>query len=241
MFSRVFGRNEPLTFPVISAFLHLGHKYELVELQEAAISRLQACFSERLTDFKNVKTDNMVPDMDDLCFDPPVICMRLDEVPGVINLARAYALPSLLPSAFYLSSLLPFKTLMNGSKDQDGNQLLLSKEDIIRCIEGHSNLVLREILALSRMPYQVAQSCTSYPLCGVAQVLEPMQPRFDDVMCSAARSLPDGSWFEGYLELESVRNPCRESLKTKWDEFRATIWSDLIEVFSLQVDMVDYT
>ncbi|KAK7690458.1 hypothetical protein QCA50_005556 [Cerrena zonata] len=126
---KYFGEGKLMTFPVIGAFLRLGNKYEIPELQRAAISRLRACFPDRLKDFRNAETtaqcaetEDEDEDMDeeDLKFNPPLIYMCLEEVIGVIDLARTHNLPSLLPAAFYLISCLPPEIVVKGGGGRIG-------------------------------------------------------------------------------------------------------------------------
>lgn len=235
--SRLFGDGaKPLSFPIISAFLRLGHKYEIFELQQSAESRLKACFPENLDDFQNTSRPSTKDG--DLNFDPQLIRMNLEEVPAVINLARAHNLASLLPSAFLLSSFIATETLINGSRDQDGNRLLLSKEGMIRCIHGHDIQKETEIIEILEMVHLVAESCQLGDRCNIRIMFSDVQSR-QTMVTSAGLRLPPASWLECWFRYgeQVVCQACQAGMKTKWDNFRATTWSDLREIFSLEDNM----
>lgn len=217
-----------MPFTIVSAFLRLGHKYEIPELWQSAISRLRICFPEKLSDFRNAKTYKENPGDDYLHFEPPLIHMRLEEVLGVINLARAYDLPSLLPSAFYLCSLLSTGTLIHGGRDGDGNQLLLSKNDITACIDGHITLMQEETLKISSMAKAVARDC---PHLGICDIAELFWRRETGLVKASGATLTHASWLDPYL-FDTCR-VCKDELKKRWNRYRSRTWTELCETFGI--------
>lgn len=237
-----------MTFPVIGAFLRLGNKYEIPELQRAAISRLRACFPDRLKDFRNAETtaqcaetEDEDEDMDeeDLKFNPPLIYMCLEEVIGVIDLARTHNLPSLLPAAFYLISCLPPEIVVKGGgQDRDGKRLLLSQGDIVKTLAGSKQLVQRELAAIPKMSRVVAKAARGkcVETCALSNVLQSTHADWGSLMGNLGESL-----YEDRLHpyLDGVCPKCHARINAQWQHFRELTWSSLREIFSLDEDVVD--
>ncbi|KAK7690434.1 hypothetical protein QCA50_005532 [Cerrena zonata] len=232
---RVFAVDQHLSFLAVSALLRLGQKYEIPELKEAATSLLKSCFPERLADFKyDTKLQDDPPYYRYIIFDPPLIRMRLEDLPGVINLARAYGLPSLLPSAFYLCSLLEVKHLMNGTRDHDGNKIFLPKKDIIRCVNGRATLVMKEIIELPRISLRVADGCES-EACNVADMFQPTDNDWSTLVKYAGTCFQDLSWLKAHFESEDCLQ-CRTNMEEELNAFRVRLWSTLGGIFLLDDD-----
>lgn len=156
--------------------------------------------------------------------------MCLAEVPGVINLARTFNLPSLLPSAFYLSVLLPTIMLLEGSVDQDGNRIMPSTCDISKCLDGFIQLTCQEIIAVPLMLHAAAESCR-VPTCRVTQIFHPLNGGWADMADSLGVCLYADSWLDEYFD--GVCPMCQMALKKGWNDFRLRTWITLPDTFRL--------
>lgn len=196
--------------------------------------RLEVCFpdtDECLVHFKNVYTTCPPEDDDYLYFDPPLIHMRIDEVPGVINLARAFDLPSLLPAAFYLSSLVHTETLINGSEDEDDNKILLSKSDLTACINGRFYLMQHEIIGVLGMREKVSSLCrVSADSCDISSLFQS-DTGGSLMIESAGAGLQSDSWLSLYLR--KVCPECEKGMRAEWNLYRHKTWSKLPLIFDL--------
>ena len=228
--ARLFGDNKPLSFPVVSAFLRLGHKYDIPDLQGCATNRLKACFPENLKDFRNKFTlpAKKYSEEGDLWFDPPLLRKNHEEVLGVIVLARAYDLPSLLPSAFYLASLLPYYLRTGDAQDQDGNLLLLHKDDLAASFIGSTILMQDEIIEVAGMMEGINAMCAA-PACKGAFCRTSMN--WANLVRRAGGCLKDTSWLDEYKG--EICTDCRIELGEVWSMFREAIWSELPQTFHL--------
>ena len=220
---------------MISALLRLGHKYNIPGLQESATIRLRTCFPETLENFKNSLTIDLgFTGEGYLQFEPPLIRMRLEEVPGVVNLARTYNLPTLLRPAFYLCTQIPMEELIKGYTDQDGTLVQLSKDDLATCISGSIYLMQHEFLEVSTFSSSPTGERCGY--CDLDLLFRQPSPRWTAVVENAGASLQPSSWLDPHLDPEfiDVCIGCTRRFRALWDAYRLKTWDELPQIFGIE-------
>ncbi|TCD68725.1 hypothetical protein EIP91_010009 [Steccherinum ochraceum] len=124
-------------FILVSTMLRLGTKYQIEVLRTDALRRLQNVFPSKLEKFRNSYTVEYDEELDGHSsesdtFFTQAINMQTEDAITVVNLARMFDLPGLLPGAFYCCSQLCRKTIMGGYLDEDKTLHKLSQEDALR-------------------------------------------------------------------------------------------------------------
>lgn len=121
------------TYHELSAYIRLGHKYQIDALMDEALAYLKAHFSTKLSSWSAL---DYVPEP----FDEAVAI-------GVVNIARLFGCTSMLPTAFlaccnFLDAL--------GFKREDGTLEELSDDDLVRCSDAKGVLTRQLNTALVR-------------------------------------------------------------------------------------------
>lgn len=109
----------------------MGSKYSVSTLREEALWRLEAILSTPDSVFEPEKS------------------LAVKSLTGwtirVVNLARSFDIPSILPGAFYICSQLPLDTLLAGAHISGDKYEKLSQEDLGICLQGRDKLVARNV------------------------------------------------------------------------------------------------
>ena len=190
---------------------------------------------ETLESFKNSLTTDLGFTEDGyLRFEPPLIRMRLEEVPEVINIARAYNLPTLLRPAFYLCSQIPTEELIKGYTDQDGTLVQLSKDDLATCISGSISLMQHEIIEVSTFSSSPTRARCSY--CDLDLLFPQPSPRWAEVIENAGASLQSSSWLDPHLDpnFNDVCTACNRRSRALWEAYRLRTWAELPQIFGIE-------
>ncbi|KAJ7471093.1 hypothetical protein FB451DRAFT_1037418 [Mycena latifolia] len=122
------------SFRIVSAMLRLGKKYGIDELYEDAISRLEHDFPSTLQEYRELhgQTVGGVPVQTHIA---PYPALGFE----VVNLARAYGLNHILPTAFYICLIVHLriddvkKAIWDGVARDDGMVVHLSENDKELC------------------------------------------------------------------------------------------------------------
>ncbi|KAI0750312.1 hypothetical protein C8Q80DRAFT_1102077 [Daedaleopsis nitida] len=124
-------KGRAIPFPTLAALARLSHKYQLDDLLEAVVCRLQAVFT---TEFKlwpardNLRSEIM-PQVGDCAVE-------------ALNLVRLLGRTDMLPTAIYCCCLLEPEDLVLGTARSDGTLEKLTTGDLILCL--HAQKALRD-------------------------------------------------------------------------------------------------
>lgn len=118
------------------SMFRMGTKYEVPHMRDEALRRLE---SRLLSPGELFEIHNSSPYLDTVGFIGWPI--------SVVNLARSFDLPRLLPGAFYLCTQLSLSTLVHGFPRADGGLEKLSADDLIVCLEGRDRIITRNVTA----------------------------------------------------------------------------------------------
>lgn len=123
-----------MTVPVEAALalFRLGSKYQVDHVRGEVLSRLERCFPTKL--------ESWTPNLRMATKYPPLTIEPQDSI-AVVNLARTYDLPQLLPAALYMCCQLKPNQLVNGIYyAKTGHTEHLSKGDLTLILEGQVKL-----------------------------------------------------------------------------------------------------
>ncbi|KAI0742514.1 hypothetical protein C8Q80DRAFT_1273169 [Daedaleopsis nitida] len=155
------------TFHELSAHIRLGRKYGVEPMVQAGVEYLQIYFPDT--------SDLSLWDLPEL-FHPPGF--EANQIVGIVNLARLTGTTSILPSALINASVRG-KDLVKGFTRADGTQETLTKDDLIRVMNGRI-LLSRACASATHKVFrpEVADACTRPDVCGPA--LERMVQHLSD-------------------------------------------------------------
>ncbi|TCD60223.1 hypothetical protein EIP91_010531 [Steccherinum ochraceum] len=122
--------------------LRLGTKYQIECLRDDAVRRLGACFPSQLDTFTTLYTSELFKKGLVLRYPHDVIVLKQNHVVAVVELAQTFDLHHLLPSALYMCAQLSIDMKLNGYRDRDGRNWVLSKSTLKRCLAGEAKLRL---------------------------------------------------------------------------------------------------
>ncbi|KAK7690527.1 hypothetical protein QCA50_005625 [Cerrena zonata] len=158
--------------------------------------------------------------------------MSTTEAIEVVNLARAFNIPSILPAAFYVCSRLSPKVLMEGIVYPDGRRSVLSPADLLRCWNGQQELDRRYAVALQDLRNVIAGDfCEDEDECSEAKKNHDEKEMCSTMGCCLAST----SWLDEDLADEvTLCDCCTEARVSSWKEFRSDTWNALPEIFDLK-------
>lgn len=101
---------------------------------------------------------------------PPLDASDFEGWPiSVVNLARTFDLPKLLPGAFYLCSQLPVPVLIHGTKRANGDVDRLEEADLSICLQGRDKLIARSVQISAKIlrvgEYELRTKCSDSGTC----------------------------------------------------------------------------
>ena len=236
---RFFGFRQTIQFETVSALLRLGNKYGLAHLEQEAVARLERLFPSSLSEFKNGHTDahSERENIKIFCPDSRIEMVSSDAIEA-INLARAYTIPSILPSAFYICSRLPILYLTKGDSNTRGATNVLNPIDLAKCLTGQLELTRRYVVTTQTLDNEVGHRCDNAADSCIdrTQKIHGIEHR-DSVSTRQSNALGScllsSEWITDDDDCYGICDKCSLKRMELWDEFRQTIWNDLSTIFSL--------
>lgn len=202
-------------------------------MREDAIRRLEACFSTSIFGFYNKWTQlTNTAEWDKDPFQCDIIEVNHADCVVVINLARVYNVPQILPAAFYVCAQMDLQALSaDDPRDYDitGDTRSLSKEDVIRCSKGQEKL---RAMALKQVVFVIELAIS--PGCqgrGCSGRLQDTRSKIlsNNTILTNTRPLAT-SWWINELHLCSH---CQSHFELAHDKLRQETWSNLPSWFGL--------
>lgn len=203
--------DQRMEFSVVAALIRLGHKYQMTALRDAALARLQTCFTTsfavwaELTRYEPHRSASM--------------SFRRRDAIAVVNLARLTGTASVLPGALYLCCQLSAQELVSGVHGPDGVCERLAPDDLARCIDGRSALL-------------------SHTAHVVARILSPSSFQSPESKALQSHDVLQ-SWedaFDTYgVPMERLCEKCFDLLWLREFQERQKIWKILPELMGVEV------
>ncbi len=225
-----------IPFPVISALMRLGHKYEIKAVVDDAAHHLEGYFT---TDFR---TWLQYCSQDaDATFD-----FTEDEEGAdlfeAVNLARLTSKHAILPLALYKCCQRDLAEIMFGIERQAGAVVRLSKDDVERCVRARERL-LRESC---QMAGTIARATCAPRRCMTPRVcprqLERLREIFTSMLAELVNTLPLSGLREQLEELTVLPEwtqlcyECRDDLVSQHKLKQQETWGKLLEILDLDGD-----
>lgn len=140
--SEYFRRDLRVPVHPVLAMFRMGSKCGVSQLRDEALRRLESFLLSREHVFESNPSKSSALAVVDVVDGWPI---------SVINLARTFDIPGLLPGAFYLCSQLSPATLVGGVRIPSGDIERLSDDDLTICIQGRDKLISRSIAVAAQM------------------------------------------------------------------------------------------
>ncbi|TCD59761.1 hypothetical protein EIP91_011571 [Steccherinum ochraceum] len=152
----------------------------------------------------------------------------------IINLARQYDHPLVLPTAFYECAQLPLSTILSTVTDDTGMKWKLSDEDLKRVLEGRDQLAERRHyqLAMFIAPYKVktSQSCRTEDSC-ITEMKETGHKLYSDWNKQHRHAVL--SELDSHIGQRDICLSCVSMLEYAYEDHREKVWNDLVDIFDL--------
>ena len=212
------------SFEAILASIRLGHKYQMSALVEHTFDYLKDYFPTTFDVWD--KCSSYAP--------PSFITSRAI---AVVNLARTYDKPTLLPSALLVCTTLKATTLVTGFPREDGGWERLSDDDLARCVRAHSSFVTTSIAAAIRVfNSRTSTNCKRQAQCEVE--LRKMLEGLDGVLKHFAEPCdPTRSYVKLYRDPgQRLCWACHEMVRVRELKERRAAWVALPDLLDIKVE-----
>lgn len=230
MSSPFFDPHRASSFAKVRAMLMLGRKYGIDHVSDEALRRLRAICPSTPAEFDAfiyVRTDKARS-----------VTFEAEDRIAIINLARAFNLPELLPFAFYICSThIGPKALMNGIHYGEGQHEQLSTRDLRLCLQGMGHLVgmvksmTDTFLDFAPSLYCRNPGCYSIP----QELLRSVNARGH--LSLRGLLLPLSVVGAEKWRFHQLCSTCQNTLLDKHNEFRRTVWDLLAEIYNVEWPM----
>ncbi|KAM5537267.1 hypothetical protein V8D89_008997 [Ganoderma adspersum] len=210
-------------FEAVLASIRLGHKYQMSTLVEHTFDYLKDYFPT-------------VFDVWDKCssYAPPSFITS--RAIAVVNLARTYDKPTLLPSALLVCTTLKANTLVTGFQRDDGGWEKLSDDDLARCVQARSAFVTTSIGAAIRVfNPRTAMGCKRQAQCEAE--LRKMLEGLDGVLKRFAEPCdPTRSYVKLYKDVgQRLCWACHDMVRVREVKERRAAWVALPDLLDIKV------
>ncbi|TCD63685.1 hypothetical protein EIP91_005090 [Steccherinum ochraceum] len=231
---RFLNMDSPISMRMVFALLQLGIKYQIDYLRDEAISVLKIVYRPTYAKYIGLKRSNNALRVTE---------RRLTEDSiVVINLAWKHGLSSLLPGAFYVCALLPYRTLADATVRvlEKDDLTKLSSDDLVRCLNGRQALqskFLRRFKFLSKTT--ACSDCLKPHECP-----ESLQDRKDEDLWEHVSNIIDGDFdpleeFD-WMQWLHVCDECRMHFDEVDGVARKNMYDGLPGTFNLVSFMIEH-
>lgn len=143
---------------------------------------------------------------------------------AIVNLARAFDLPELLPVALYYCCQLSDNILVHGVTHRNGTKDQLSPEDLVRCLGGRKTFLYSNILLTN----EIAGRTIGCGDCFRRTPLDQDPHLFYDILFSDL-----GPFDHDTIDQEEYCHLCLSSLEVRVREIQVTTFRDLPIIFGM--------
>ncbi|KAI1781652.1 hypothetical protein LXA43DRAFT_933524 [Ganoderma leucocontextum] len=210
------------SFDEISAYIRLGHKYELETLYEHSLEFLKHHYSD---DFKTwTQAKYWGPEY-----------WSVNAAVGVVNLARLLNEPSLLPTAL-LTCVYMKEDIMQGFEREDGTRETLTLDDIGRCFRASGAIRQATVAGVVRtLRDKVSSTCGTQASCLAAlrRVLQGLDKVTWLLTSCPIRLAPDN--LLDHKEKLGACTACTAMVRRRNRKERAALWARLPDLLDVEV------
>ena len=225
---RYFDARKP-TYYQISAYIRLGHKYNLKELYKQSLAILKRHYTTSLERW--IKHDYWQPSHWETG-----ACYSI----GIVNLARLVNEPTLLPTAMLACIYSSSSDIVRGLEREDGTRETLTIADLGLCFQAMKDIQQAVAASIARTCEEVvADGCEMKESCIPALRLARLQYLGANVSGMRSESGDTGDPFQPIDELKDVELGtcalCTDMVVQRDKKERQWLWSRLPELLDTEV------
>ncbi|TCD63699.1 hypothetical protein EIP91_005104 [Steccherinum ochraceum] len=221
---------EGIDFDVIAAMLKLGRKYQMDQLVNLAVTLLQTLYPPTLFHYDKVLT---------VTFSGRRVARKTSHHISVLNLARRFELHQLLPPAFLACSQFSYQELVNGPPG-NGEESLLSRADIARCLTGRVQLRARWMRRLEFVQLTTPSVWCNYPArCRTALEIWKKEHLWEFLQPSDTENAMENFYWLDRPGTTGLCELCTRFFKDGDRKARQQTWNSLAQIFDLE-DVVEW-
>ena len=217
------------SFYQVSAYARIGHKYQMDHLVDQSIAYLKSVFTNDLDKWRKRVRVEVWGCVHRLPWNEPAAAI------AAVNISRLVGCPSILPTALLVCCSLNAR-LIQGFKREDGTRETLNKDDFTRCFLARPKLVKESVaIVLSTLARVKDNLPFSHSKCHTAgeDLLNTIQ---SEELITALD--PFWSWYSCISDFRDYRDicaSCQSFLEQQFQKDQAGSWSDLPEIFDIEV------
>ncbi len=224
-------------FHTISAYIRLGHKYQINTLFDESLSYLKECFTIDLKARQAWLDHRVQVPLEWGSYRPEIYAI------GVVNLARLAHCDTILPTALAACCSLRVESLFDGFVREDGTRERLSEGDLRLCMTGMRGLTHAASAVVIKA---LAASESSRRAC---KTKEACRRATQDLLNDVAQAEPDSSsiystenpfresreWFNECWQEEKACAHCLVEVKKRFRTEQRNMWAALPSIFGITV------
>ena len=235
-YSFLSGNPDSPSYEKVTAYVRLGHKYQMSHVLAQGMRYLQ---------------DHFVSDFQKWCDKRPQWTTRGGYVPpcfepihaiGVVNSARLAGWNNILPTALVICCSLAPQELLSGFERKDGSFERLSHEDLMRCLAAKSVLMQKTTCAVLRaFPTNDLAPCSKRARCqvGLRDLLHGSLASDETLIAYPYPFEPWSFYVDGRVKTSSICSGCFTASEQRLLCEQREIWYQLPEIFAIEVESWD--
>lgn len=224
MHSAFFHSTPPYSYNTIAAAVRLGHKYQMSDTLDNALSFLKTYHP---TDFDKWSASPY--------YGPPEFLPSRVYAVGVVNLARlTNEVDLLLMALLVCCTIIDEANLVHGFAREDGSRERLTRDDLERCFRAKTRLIAESTLIMLRVCRpEISITCRTHEDCtrGFKQIYDELERDMEHMTDPDISFSPPG--LTNALDEGELCAPCREMVTEREKRERKAAWEKLREIFGL--------
>ncbi|KAL6298870.1 hypothetical protein BKA93DRAFT_743330 [Sparassis latifolia] len=210
----------------VARLTRLAHKYQITDLLEQGMARLQAAFSDKLCDFDAYFSAQK--GADGKCS----VATQWTDAIAVVDLAYATDTLTMLPAALYVCAQLDPYSICHGVVRADGTIASLAQQYQKLCLSGKNALRARHLCKSAQLWEKMESSCIldckAHALSRIlkASVVDCLQSECND-------ALSDCHIAQYTLSEDVICSRCLKSVKGMIAKYQDALWKELPRYFNL--------
>ncbi|KAI0820490.1 hypothetical protein BC628DRAFT_1396658 [Trametes gibbosa] len=236
----LYQRDQRLPFALVAGLYELAHKYQIDNLMQQMLVRLQSIFTDNLETWDaldHIRIDDRYTTIRSASLE---VASSTDAIRAV-NLVRRSGVMSMLPVAFYLAAFHHADVLLRGIPRPDGTIDTLSHEDLALCLDAR---VLFAHWTYTKLAWittgRVVSGCKSPTACTLSLTALSMKIKdgFSKPQAAHFALNPFVNVVDDLTRRYNICKTCGRAMRAKTVEERRVMWHDLPS--ELGVDIVGW-
>ncbi|OJT03173.1 hypothetical protein TRAPUB_6249 [Trametes pubescens] len=224
----LFYSEPPYSYHTISASVRLGHKYQMSDLLDNALTYLKSYYPTNYDDWKEF-----------LEYGPPGFDPPRTYAIGVVNLAHLTGEVDLLLMALLVCCTIDSADLARGFEREDGSREQLTVDDIGLCYAAKTRLLTISVKIMLRVRRpELSAACTAKQNCSEELRLVLMAVQGEGELDLKADPSVESKAFGLALDAAKLCKSCHTMVDKCTTSERKAAWEQLEEIFGIELPKV---